>query len=70
MSELGWVGSMGWERYGSVSDATFYNFSHTSPDMLPGMSQISPGLLPLFTGETGKNREKCGRNPGSVCHEV
>jgi hypothetical protein len=38
-------------------------------DMFPGMSQISPGLLPLFTGERGKNREKCGRNSGSVCHE-
>jgi len=38
--------------------------------MLPGMSHTSSGFLPLSTGESGKNRKKCGRNYGSVCHEV
>jgi len=40
----------------------YYNFFDSCPDIVQGMSRTCPGFLLLFTGETGKNREKCGTN--------
>ena len=40
------------------------------PDLVQDSFWTRPAFLPVCIGESGKNREKCGRSPGSVCHEV
>jgi hypothetical protein len=54
----------------AIRDEVYYNSFGRFPDLVQGMSRTSPGLLPVFTGESGKNREKCRTSLPSVCHEV